>query len=81
MPKNQMKLGVSMRGLGYFVSAWRHPDVPADGQMRLDHYVDVTRTAERGLFDMAFLADGVRQNGTIRPVRCAGRTISLILSL
>ena len=59
MPKNQMKLGVSMRGLGYFVSAWRHPDVPADGQMRLDHYVDVTRTAERGLFDMAFLADGV----------------------
>ena len=30
-PKRQMRLGVSMIGLGYHVAAWRHPDVPAGG--------------------------------------------------
>ena len=55
----QMKLGVSMIGMGYHLAAWRHPDAPAAGNMELSHYVRVTQAAERGLFDMAFLADGV----------------------
>ena len=55
----QMKLGVSMIGMGYHVAAWRHPDAPAGGNMELPHYVRVVQAAERGLFDMAFLADGV----------------------
>ena len=55
----QMKLGVSMIGMGYHVAAWRHPDADAGGNMQLSHYVRVTQAAERGLFDMAFLADGV----------------------
>jgi FMN-dependent oxidoreductase (nitrilotriacetate monooxygenase family) len=54
-----MKLGMSMRGLGYHVSAWRHPDVPADGTLRFEHYVRNAQTAERGLFDMIFFADGI----------------------
>lgn len=57
--KRQMKLGMSMRGLGYHVAAWRHPDVPADGTLRFDHYVRNVQTAERGLFDMIFFADGI----------------------
>lgn len=57
--KRQMKLGMSMRGLGYHVAAWRHPDVPADGTLRFDHYVRNAQAAERGLFDMIFFADGI----------------------
>ena len=55
----QIKLGVSMIGLGYHPAAWRHPDTPPGGNMDLRHYVNVTKIAERGLFDMVFLADGV----------------------
>jgi alkanesulfonate monooxygenase len=54
-----IKLGVSMIGLGYHPAAWRHPDTPAGGNMQLRHFVDMARIAERGLFDMVFLADGV----------------------
>jgi FMN-dependent oxidoreductase (nitrilotriacetate monooxygenase family) len=57
--KRQMKLGMSMRGLGYHVAAWRHPGVPADGTLRFDHYVRNAQAAERGLFDMIFFADGI----------------------
>src|ERR1051325_7423206 len=58
-PKRQMKLGVSMIGLGYHVAAWRHPAVPADGSPNIAHSVQVAQTAERGKLDMVFLADAV----------------------
>ena len=48
-----------MRGLGYHVSAWRHPATPADGTLRFDHYVRNAQMAEQGLFDMIFFADGI----------------------
>ncbi|MEI6158418.1 MAG: LLM class flavin-dependent oxidoreductase [Roseococcus sp.] len=54
-----MKLGMSMRGLGYHPAAWRHPDVPADGTLRFEHYAHNAQLAERGLFDMIFFADGI----------------------
>lgn len=54
-----MKLGLSVRGVGYHVAAWRHPDVDPRGEMGLSHYLAAARTAERGLFDMIFFADGV----------------------
>jgi FMN-dependent oxidoreductase (nitrilotriacetate monooxygenase family) len=53
----QIKLGLSMRGLGYHPSAWRDPEVPPDGGMDLKHAIRVAQTAERGLFDFVFLAD------------------------
>src|SRR5262245_19826708 len=53
----QMKLGLSMRGLGYHPSAWRDPDVQPDGGMDVRHSIRVARAAERGLFDFIFLAD------------------------
>jgi N-acetyl-S-(2-succino)cysteine monooxygenase len=55
----QLKLGLSMRQLGYHAGGWRHPDVPSGGAMDIDHYIRIARSAERGLFDMLFLADGV----------------------
>ena len=57
--QRKIRLGVSMIGLGYHLAAWRHPEAPAGGNMELQHFVRVTQAAERGLFDMAFLADGV----------------------
>jgi len=59
MATRKMRLGMSMRGIGYHPAAWRHPDVPADGTLRIDHYVRNAQTAERGLFDMIFFADGI----------------------
>jgi alkanesulfonate monooxygenase len=70
----KIRLGYSMRGLGYHASAWRDPEVPSDGAMSIDYYVDVARTAQRGLFDMVFLADqnAIRLNNT--PKGVLGRT-------
>lgn len=55
----KIRLGVSMIGMGYHLAGWRHPEASAGGNMELQHAVRVTQTAERGLLDMAFLADGV----------------------
>ena len=53
----QMSLGLSIANLGYHYAAWRHPDVPADGNMDFRHFVHCAKLAERGKFDLIFLAD------------------------
>ncbi|WP_149540120.1 LLM class flavin-dependent oxidoreductase [Siccirubricoccus phaeus] len=58
-PQRQIRLGVSAIGMGYHIAAWRHPDASAGGNMELGHFVRAIHAAERGLFDMFFLADGV----------------------
>ena len=55
--KAQMKLGVFLPGIGHHVAAWRHPNAQADGGLNFVHYRKVAQTAERGKFDMIFLAD------------------------
>ncbi len=59
MTKPQMRLGLSMRYLGYHDAAWRHPDVPAGGSSDYHHFLRCARRAEQGLFDMVFFADGI----------------------
>ena len=54
-----MLIGMSIRGLGYHPAAWRHPDVPADGTLRFDHYARSAVAAERGRCDLIFFADGI----------------------
>jgi FMN-dependent oxidoreductase (nitrilotriacetate monooxygenase family) len=54
-----MRLGMSIRGIGYHPAAWMHPDVPPDGSLRFEHYVRSAQAAERGKFDMIFFADGI----------------------
>ena len=39
MTERRMRLGLSIRGHGYHPAAWRHPDVPADGTLHVEHYV------------------------------------------
>ena len=59
MSQQQMRIGMSLRGHGYHLAAWRHPDVPADASVRLDHYIHTAQTAERGKCDLIFFADGL----------------------
>lgn len=56
-PSRELKLGAFLWPTGHHIAAWRHPDVPADSGTNFSHFVDVARTAERGLFDMLFFAD------------------------
>ena len=57
--KQQMKLGAFLYPCGHHVAAWRHPASTADAGMNFDHYVELARLAERGLFDMLFVADNL----------------------
>lgn len=57
--KRLMKLGLSMRYLGYHAAAWRHPQVDPAGASRFQHFVQVAQAAEAAKFDMVFLADGI----------------------
>ena len=59
MKRSKMHIGMSIRGLGYHPAAWRHPDVPADGTLRFEHYARSAQAAERGKCDMIFFADGI----------------------
>src|SRR5580698_6350752 len=61
--KAQMRLGAFFNPTGHHVASWRHPRAQADAGINFRHYLEITRTAERGKFDMVFLADnlGVRQ--------------------
>ena len=59
MAQRMMRLGMSIRGIGYHPAAWLHPDVPADGTLRFEHYLHNAQTAERGKCDMIFFADGI----------------------
>jgi FMN-dependent oxidoreductase (nitrilotriacetate monooxygenase family) len=58
-PARQMKLGAFLRPPGHHVAAWRHPGAQADAGVNIQHYVRLAQTAERGLFDLLFMADTV----------------------
>lgn len=59
MRDDKMIIGMSIRGLGYHPAAWRHPDVPADGTMLIEHYVRSAKAAEKGKCHLIFFADGI----------------------
>jgi FMN-dependent oxidoreductase (nitrilotriacetate monooxygenase family) len=57
--RGQMHLGAFFHPTGNHVASWLHPGAQADAGLNIDHYIEITRTAERGKFDMIFLADAV----------------------
>ena len=59
MTKRPIRLGLSMRYVGYHDAAWRHPEVPAGGSSDYGHFLRCARRAEEGLLDMVFFADGI----------------------
>ena len=60
--KPQLRLGAFLPGAGQHIAAWRHPDANANGPLNFEHYKHLAQTAERGLFDAFFLADGLAAN-------------------
>jgi FMN-dependent oxidoreductase (nitrilotriacetate monooxygenase family) len=55
----QIKLGLSMRYLGYHAAGWRFPGADPGAASKFSHFVRVAQTAEAAKFDMVFLADGI----------------------
>lgn len=58
----QLRLGAFLPGAGQHIAAWRHPGSNAFGPLNFEHYKRLAQTAERGLFDAFFLADGLGVN-------------------
>jgi N-acetyl-S-(2-succino)cysteine monooxygenase len=54
-----MRLGAFFMPTGHHVTSWRHPEAQADAGVNFPHYIEIAQTAERGKFDMIFLADSV----------------------
>ncbi|WP_276355099.1 LLM class flavin-dependent oxidoreductase [Cohnella caldifontis] len=57
--RKKLKLGAMIHGVGGNISAWRHPEVPADASVSFPFYKQQAQTAEAGLFDLVFIADGL----------------------
>lgn len=53
----QLKLGGLFHPTGNHVAAWLHPESQIDAGTNFSHYVRLAQAAERGLFDLMFLAD------------------------
>ncbi|MEJ1978265.1 MAG: LLM class flavin-dependent oxidoreductase [Acetobacteraceae bacterium] len=58
-PRGKMKLGAFFHPTGHHVAAWLHPDAQADAGTNVEHYIEITQTAERAKFDLIFLADAL----------------------
>lgn len=53
----QMKLGLFIRPTGHHIASWRHSNAHDDANANFDRFIEMAKTAERGLFDMLFSAD------------------------
>jgi FMN-dependent oxidoreductase (nitrilotriacetate monooxygenase family) len=63
----EIKLGLSMRYLGYHIAAWRHPDFDPSSLTSFAAYRDVAQKAEGEKLDMIFFADGLAVRGEDKP--------------
>jgi Coenzyme F420-dependent N5,N10-methylene tetrahydromethanopterin reductase and related flavin-dependent oxidoreductases len=54
-----LSLGAFLMATGHHVSAWRHPQVPADGGLDFRLYKRLAQVAEAAKFDAVFVADSV----------------------
>ncbi|MFE4708429.1 LLM class flavin-dependent oxidoreductase [Peribacillus simplex] len=59
MKKKTVKLGVFLAGTGHHVASWRHPNANPKANMSIDYFKGLAQTAEKGLFDLLFLADSL----------------------
>ncbi|CAH0229453.1 Nitrilotriacetate monooxygenase component A [Peribacillus sp. Bi96] len=59
MKKKTVKLGVFLAGTGHHVASWRHPHANPKANMSIDYFKGLAQTAEKGLFDLLFLADSL----------------------
>ena len=59
MRTDKMKLGTLFHPTGNHVASWMHPASQIDAGTNFQHYVHLAQTAERGKFDVMFLADAI----------------------
>ncbi|MCR0985552.1 LLM class flavin-dependent oxidoreductase [Roseomonas populi] len=77
----RMSLGLFAQMAGHHVAGWRHPDAQAGGE-NLPLIQHVARTAERGTFDLFFLADGLTTSAEAHPSTIARlEPLTLLASL
>lgn len=67
MLQRQLKLGANLNGVGNSISFWRHPDIPINASVSLEFYKKQVRIAEKGKFDLLFIADGLFINEKSNP--------------
>src|ERR1700722_9508914 len=71
-----MNLMTGLLGLGGHLGGWRHPDAWSDQVMNLDHAIRLAQIAERGKFDLLFLADGNAERRMDKPTLFAANSPS-----
>ncbi len=59
MSKKQLHINVNILSSGSHPAAWRAPDGNRFGYVQIEHYQEIARVAERGLFDAVFLSDAL----------------------
>ena len=59
MSKRQIKLGAFIPTTSQHAAGWRHPESRPQDHLSLDYAIELAQTAEEGLFDAYFLADGL----------------------
>ncbi|MDB5534913.1 MAG: nitrilotriacetate monooxygenase [Hyphomicrobiales bacterium] len=75
-----MKLGLSIRRLGYHTAAWRHPETRADSAEDFGSFLVNVMAAERAKFDLVFLADGLAIRAKDEPpgsLACSNENVEL----
>ena len=59
MTKRQIKLGAFIPATAQHAAGWRHPESRPQDHLNIDYIIELAKTAEKGLFDAYFLADGL----------------------
>lgn len=64
-----MRLGAMLHANGQHTAGWRYEEAELGGDHSFRHHLSLAKTAERGKFDMIFLADsvGIRDRGGLEP--------------
>ena len=62
MAQRQLKLGAFIPLTSQHAAGWRLPHARPEQHLSIDYAIELAKTAERGLFDAYFLADGLSVN-------------------
>ncbi len=66
--ERKLHLNAFLAASGHHEASWRHSDTEPERGVNIQHYLKLTRIAEKGLLDSVFLADGYWANaGTLEP--------------
>ncbi|MBU8711096.1 LLM class flavin-dependent oxidoreductase [Brevibacillus sp. FSL K6-0770] len=65
--KRQIHLSAYLVGTGIHVASWRLPEARKNASIDIEYYKYLAQTAERGKFDIAFIADSLAVNEDSHP--------------